>query len=404
MGNLPLEGMRVADLTHDWSGPHCTRILADFGAEVIRIEYVRRLGLFRGGKTENQNYNKQPTWFQVNRNKYAITLDLKCEKEREIFADLVKTADVLVENGRTGVMDRLGLGYEDLSRIKPDLIMLSMPAYGNSGPYACYPAYGAALEVMSGIQNLTAYGENEKPQRIREMDVINGIGGACAVMTALLHRQRTGQGQHVDFSQMELPTHALIGEHLLEYVMNNAHVPPLGNRHRHYAPQGCYRCKGDDKWVTLTVRSEQEWQRFCDALDHPEWMNDARFASRLSRIENHDELDRLIEGWTFKHTHYEAMEILQSHGIPSGAVLDVAEISSDPHLKERDYFVNEVSGSDKPFMGMPFRVTEGTGKVRWRGPDLGQHNKYVLCELLGRSQDEVKPIREEEIGFAYDPE
>ncbi len=401
---LPLNGIRVIDLTHAWSGPHCTRLLADFGAEVIRVEYAQRMGLFRGGIKENQGYNKQPAWFQLNRNKYAITLDLKNEKDRDSFADLVKSADIVIENARTGVMDRLGFGYKKLIGIKPNLIMVSMPAFGNTGPYAINTAYGAVLEAMSGIQNLTAYGKNEKPQRVREMDVVNGIGGACAAMTALLHRQRTGCGQHVDMSQMEFPTHALIGEHLLEFVMNKTHVSPMGNRHLCFAPQGCYRCQGEDKWVTLTVRTEDEWRKLCDVLGHPEWKTDTRFASRVARVENHEELDCLIEEWTTKHTHYEAMRILQNNSIASGAVLNVAEISTDPHLRKRGYFTKSKDGVGGLFPGMPFRLSNGNGGIRWVGPDLGQHNEYVLCEMLGRPRAEVKPINENEIGTAYDTE
>jgi crotonobetainyl-CoA:carnitine CoA-transferase CaiB-like acyl-CoA transferase len=404
MDSLPLQGVRIVDLTHAWSGPHCTRILADFGAEVIVVEYPRRLGLFRGGRTEDQSYNRQPVWHQINRNKCSVTLDLNRGEDRAVFMDLVGVADVIVENGRTGVMDRLSLAYQDLVAVKPDLIMLSMPAYGGTGPYASYPAYGAAIEVMSGIQNLTGYGPDDAPQRFREMDVVNGVGGACAVMTALLHRQRTGEGQHIDFSQMELPTHALIGEHLLEFVMNGVHAPPLGNRHRWFAPQGCYRCKGDDRWITITVRSEEDWKRFCEALGHPEWTTDARFANRSARAENHDELDRLIEEWTLERTNYAAMDVLQKHGIAAGAVLDVADISADPHLQARHYFETGVHGSERPFMGVPFKLSRAPGSVRRRGPDLGEHNEYVVCERLGRSKDDVRAVKEGDLGTAYDPD
>ncbi len=402
--SMPLDGIRVLDMTHAWSGPHCTRILADFGAEVIRVEYTKRLCLFRAGQKKAEVYNNQPIWFQLNRNKYSITLDLKEEKDREIYTDLVRQSDVVVENGRGGVMERLGLAYDNLIEINPDLIVLSMAAYGKTGPYAAYPAYGAVLEVMSGIQNLTGYGQDDRPYRFPEMDVINGIGGAAAVMTALLHRQQTGCGQHIDLSQMELPTHALIGEHLLEYAINNKHALPMGNRHRHFAPRGCYRCQGEDKWVTLTVRSEQEWARFCEALDRLEWKTDKRFSSVAARRANHDELDQLIEKWTGTRTHYEAMQILQSHRVPAGAVLDVADIAGDQHLRSRGYFTNSVGGSDKLFMGMPFRLSRSGGKVRWRGPDLGEHNTLVLRERLGRAEDPIEPVREEEIGTAYDPE
>jgi crotonobetainyl-CoA:carnitine CoA-transferase CaiB-like acyl-CoA transferase len=399
---LPLKGMRVIDLTHSWAGPHCTRVLADFGAEVIRVEYIRRLCMFRGGTKENQAYNKQPSWFHLNRNKCSVTLDLNIEQDKRDLKELIKAADVFIENSRTGIMEKLGFNYKELIKINPDIIMVSMAAYGNTGPDAALGAYGAALEAMSGIQNLTGYGADDKPERIREMDVVNGIGASCAIMTALLYRQKTGYGQHVDFSQMEFSTHALIGEHLLEYAMNNTRVPALGNRHRSFAPQGCYRSKGEDKWITLTVRSDEEWQRFCEAVGHPEWKTDPHFACNSARMENHDELDRLIGEWTLKYTHYEAMRIIQNYNIAAGAVLDLADIKNDPHLKQRGYLIPDVNEPEKQSIGMPFKLSKGAGRVRWRGPDLGQHNEYVLCEILGQSKDEIRPINTEEIGTAYD--
>ena len=396
MNTLPLDGIRIVDLTHDWAGPHATRLLADFGAEVIRVEYIKRLCMLRGGRTDNQMYNKHPMWFQLNRNKFSITLDLKRDEDRETFRDLLGISDALLTNSRTGVMDRLGFGYEDLVKIRPDIIMLSMAGFGNTGPFAGYAGYGATFEALGGIQSLTAYGKNEKPQRIKEMDVINGIAAAGAFMTALLHRQRTGEGQHIDFSHLEASSHALAGEHFLEYAMNGAQSLPLGNRHRVFAPQGCYRCK-DETWVTLTVRSETEWKKFCDALHRPEWKTDPRFSSSSARMKNHDQLDQHIGEWTIEHSHYQAMEILQQHGIPAGAVLDVQELATNPHLRARNHFVSGVAGSDKEFLGVPFRLSSGAGKVRWRGPDLGQHNEQVLCNLLGRPEDAVKPVNEEEI-------
>ena len=402
--NLPLKGVRIVDLSHSWAAPHCARILADFGAEVIKVEYIRRLCLLRGARKESQIYNSHPGWLQVNRNKYSITLDLKDDGDREVLTDLIRTSDVLIENSRTGVMDKMGFGYADVINIKKDLIVLSMSSFGNTGPYAYYAGYGAIFEAVGGIQSLTAYDSNSRPYRIKEMDVTNGLAGASAVMTALVHRQRTGQSQYIDLSQLEASTHTTIGEHLLEYAMNSQQTLPLGNRHWKFAPQGCYRCKGDDKWVALTVRSEQEWERFCDILEHPEWKKDRRFASMPDRIANHDDLDGLIEGWTKERNHFEVMGLLQEKNIPAGAVLDVEELSNDRHLQERGYFVREAEGSHMLFMGMPFILSRGAGEVRRRGPDLGQHNEYVIGELLGRSKDEVKPLREDEIGTAFDPE
>lgn len=404
MRDLPLRGIRVIDLSHSWAAPHCARILADYGAEVIKVEYARRLCLLRGARKEPQVYNGHPAWLQVNRNKYSITLDLESDEDRKILTDLVSMSDVLIENSRDGVMEKLGFGYADVVGMKKDLIVLSMSAFGKTGPYASYAGYGAVFESLSGIQSLTAYDRCSKPYRIKEMDVTNGLAGACAVMTALLYRQRTGVGQHIDLSQLEASTHATIGEHLLEYMLNGTQTLPLGNRHWKFAPQGCYPCKGEDKWVVITIRSDAAWERFCEVVGHPEWISDARFATDEARIENHDLLDRMIGEWTSKHTHYEAMHALQKVGLPAAAVLDVSEIAEDPHLKERNYFINGVEGSDKRFMGMPFKLSKGDGRVRWRGPNLGQHNRHVFCELLKRSAHKIKCFRKEDIGTAFDPE
>jgi len=403
MDKLPLKGIRVIDLSHSWAGPHCSRILADFGAEVIKVEYPRRLCLLRGAKTEEKAYNHHTAWSHINRNKYAITLDLKVEKDGEIFSDMIKTSDVLMENSRTGVMEKLGFGYEDLIKIKPDLIMLSMTAFGQTGPFARYAGYGAVMESLGGIQSLTAYSGATRPTRVKEVDVANGVAGASSIMNALLYRQMTGEGQYIDMSQLEAATHGLIGEHLLAFSANKTQWPPMGNRHPVFAPQGCYRCGGEDKWVVITIGSEDEWQRFLDVLAIPELKEDGRFASRSLRAANHGELDGIIEQWTMERTNEEAMRTLQSHGISAAAVLSVAELSENSHLKDREYFVGPVEGSNKLFMGMPFKFSKASGRVQWQGPDLGQHNEYVVCEMLGRKKNDVPIIREDEIGTAYDP-
>lgn len=401
---LPLDGIRVVDLSHSWAAPHCGRLLADFGAEVIKVEYVRRLCLLRGAKKEGQAYNTHPGWLQVNRNKRSITLDLKNESDRQILKDLVRISDIVLENSRTGVLDKLGVGYQELKQVKNDLIMISMTAFGNTGPYASFAGYGAIMESVGGIQSLTAYDKGAKPSRVKELDVTNGIAGASAVMTALLHRQRTGEGQYIDLSQMETATHGLIGEHLLEYAMKGTQTLPLGNRHRKHAPQGCYRCAGEDKWVTVTVRSDGEWQSLCEIMQRPEWLSDDRFATTKSRIENHDILDSLIEEWTKDRTNHEVMHLLQSCGIPAGAVLDVSELAGDMHLQKRNYFMKEESGSGRMFMGMPFRLSKADARVVSHGPELGRDNEYVFCTLLGRPHSELKPVDESSIATAFDAE
>jgi len=399
---LPLAGVRVVDLSHSWAGPHCTRLLADFGADVVKVEFPRRLCLLRGANRDQGAYNRHPAWWQVNRNKSSIALDLRVPTDRAVLTDLLRVSDVLVENSRPGVLQRLGFGYEELARLAPELVVLAMPAFGSGGPYAGFVGYGAIMEAMSGIQSLTAYEPGGRPFRIKELDVTNGIMGACAVATALWHRQWTGRGQYIDLSQTEAASHALIGAQCLEHMMTGAQPGPVGNGHPAFAPHGCYRCQGEDKWVTITVRSEHEWARFCCLLGHPEWVQDARFATRDARWCHQVALDALIEAWTLPQTHYEVMHRLQATGIPAGAVLTAPELAEDPHLLKRGYFVTEGQPPASRFMGFPFRLAGDEPAVHWRGPDLGAQIPEVAGHLLGRPPAEWPTVPEAAIGTAYD--
>lgn len=398
---LPLAGIRILDLTHSWAAPHATRVLSDFGAEVIRIEYPRRMCMLRGGKLEDEMYNKHPMWFQVSRNKLSITLDFKIEEELECFRELVKISDVVVDNARAGVMKKLGLDYESLQRIKSDIIAVSIPAYGGTGPYAKNAAYGGVMEAMGGILNLTGYIAGDKPVRIKELDVMNGLVGAAATLTALLHRKQTGEGQWVDVSQFEGGMHASVGEHLLEASALGTQSQPRGNRHAFFAPQGCYPCSGEDKWLTVSIRSDSEWTKFCELIGQVKWAKQAEFATVDLRHENHDQLDMLIQKETSKWDQLELMGLLQAEGLCAAAVLNVEDLCKDPHLQERQYFVRAEDGAEGLFPGIPIRLSETPGRIRWPGPILGAHNHEVICELLGK--ESVRPIDESQLGTAYDP-
>jgi len=404
MNGLPLESLRVVDLSHAWAAPHCTRLLADYGAEVIKVEYPRRLCILRGARRDEGLYDRQPAWGQVNRNKLSVTIDLGRPADRDALRDLIRLADVVVMNSRPGSLDRHGFGPADLERLKPDLVILSMPAFGTTGPWSSFAGYGAIFEAMSGIQSLTAYDTESKPARIKEIDTLNGVVGACAVMTALVHRAETGRGQHIDLSQLEAATHATAGEHMLEMVMNGRHTLPLGNRHPHFAPQGCYRCAGEDRWIAITVRSDEEWRRLAAALGQPGWAADPRFTSAAERRRHHDEIDRLIEAWTSTRDHREAMHTLQDAGVAAGAVLDLEEIARDRHLDERRYFTEPQAAPGTRYMGMPIRLAGSVPPVVTPGPRLGEHNTRVRSGLLGRPDNEIPVIGPDDIGLAYDPE
>ncbi len=239
-----LHGIRVLDFSHDWAGPHATRLLADCGADVIKVEYHRRLDGMRGGRLEDERYNRHPRFWQLHRNKRSLTLDLARPGHRERALVLVRWADVVVDASRPGVLDRLGLTLERMRAERPDLIVLRMSAFGATGPDAPHGGYGGSIEPIAGIQALTGYAPGAVPRRVREMDVINGMAGACAVLTALVRRQATGQGAHIDLSQAEAAIAMLAGDQFMAVAAHADDWRVRGNRHREFAPQGCYRCRG----------------------------------------------------------------------------------------------------------------------------------------------------------------
>jgi len=405
MGNrrLPMEGVRIVDLTHDWAGPHATRLLADYGAEVIKIEYVRRMDGMRGGRKEREAYNHHPRWKQINRNKLSVTLDLTNDSQRRIAENLIAHADVVVESSRPGVLDRWKLGFDRMQELKPDIILVSLSAFGQTGPDATYGGYGGGLEALSGVQVLTGYdAETRPPLRIKEIDVTNGVMGACAIMTALVYRTRTGRGQHVDVSQLEAMTSGLIGEHLLGFFDSGIQSPLRGNRHTEHAPSGCYRCAGDDKYVTLCVQTESQWVSLCQLIGHPNAALDPQFATPALRHAAHDAIDRMITHWTGGRTHEAAMACLQDRGIAAGAVLNAEEVANNVHLQARAFFAAARDGSPGNYPGPPFVLSGERPGIRRIGPRLGEHNDEVLGGMVGKLKEGEYRYGPEEIGTAFD--
>ncbi|HET8880767.1 MAG TPA: CoA transferase [Solimonas sp.] len=385
----PLAGIRVLDLTHDWAGPHCARLLADHGAEVIKIEYPQRLDGMRGGMPDK--VNDHPRVWQLHRNKRSLTLDLRDETHRRVFAALVEESDVVLENSRPGVMARFGYDYAALRTLKTDIIMVSMSAFGSDGPYAQYAGYGGTLEAICGIQDLTAYEADGRRFRVREMDVTNGIAGACAVMTALWHRQRSGEGQWIDLAESETAAW-LMGEQFIAAARAPASVAPRGNRHAQFAPQGCYRCVGDDRWLTLTIRDDAEWSKLAARIGGSAL--DAAYATVDGRRAAHDALDALIDAWTASADAATLARELQRDGLAAGMVYTAADVVADAHLQARGW-LQQVDGDRLP--GLPFRFARGGG-VRHRGPDLGAAN----AALFGRFGLPLPDIGAAKLRTAYE--
>ena len=388
----PLAGCRILDFTHDWAGPHAARVLGDFGAEVIKVEFHGRLDGMRGAYPER--VNGFPRFWQLHRNKQSITLDLKHPDDRALCHALVRDTDVVLENGRPGVMARLGVDYDSLRALKPDIILASLSAFGATGPYQGYAGYGGTLEAISGVQSLTAYAEGETPYRVREMDVINGMFGAAAVMSALLQRDANGTGEHVDLSENETSIWTL-GAILAGLPDAQTQPAALGNRHPQHAPQGCYPCEGEDRWLTLCIRDDAEWARLAahigdDAL-RPEWR------TVEGRRADHDAIDTVIADWTRSQDTLALMASLQADGLAAGTVMNAADLHASDHLAARAWFITH---EKLTVPGFPFHFASAGGTVRSLGPDLGQDNaRHFVQHPRGlAAQPDLSP---DKLGTAY---
>ena len=385
-----LSGIRVVDVTTNLAGPYATRFLAMLGAEVIRIEHGKRLDVLR--RRSESDFNA------TNLGKMSVTLDLKSAKGLELAKKLIKISDVVVESFRPGVMTELGLGYEAVREVKPEVLMVSLSGFGATGPERNFASWASIFAAMSGVSYITGYEDSIATEFRGSFDTRVGQMVALAVMTGLVHNRRTGLGQHIDVSAIESQI-CSIGDVVMDYTMNGRICERAGNRHSYMAPHNAYRCVGEDCWVSIAVGKDTEWKALCEAIGKPELTKDERFKDLLSRWENQEALDEIITTWTSERTDYEVMEILQKVGVAAMPVLSAPEIFSDPHLLERR-FVQEVEHPKigKRFVfGTPWRIEGETPHDAKRGPLLGEHNDYVFCDLLGFSKEEVSRLMEEKV-------
>lgn len=405
----PLSGIRVLDLTRLWSGPLTGRILADLGAEVIHIvgratlsgapvsaETACRLGIYPENRPGERPWNRLSSDHDFHRNKKSLTLELQTPEGRELFKRLVRKSDVVLENFSPRVMANFGLTYEELKKIRSDIIYCSLSGYGHCGPKRDDVAYGSNIEAFSGLSSLTGY-TKEGPLLAGNPfpDAAAALHGAAAVLTALVFRQRSGQGQHIDLSQAESAA-CLIGETVLAFGLTGEVPRRRGNRHLYYAPHGCYRCRGEDQWLALAVFEEEEWRALARIIDRPDWLKEEKLAHPRQRVADQDELDQAITAWTEKRTPDEAMTLLQKAGVPAGAVRKANELLDDPHLGERGFFVTITHPECGPrrYCSLPIGFSGFQLSPGRPAPCLGQDNDYILQELLGFSEEEVKDLEE----------
>lgn len=402
---LVLEGIRILDLGMFWAGPYAGGILADMGAEVIKVESCRRpdplriqaRGLYPNGEPGERSWNRSGMINDRARNKYGITLDLSLPQGRDVFKRLVKISDVVLENFSRRVVRNLELEYPLLREVNPAIILLSLSSQGLIGPEKDNVSFGPTLEQIGGLASLTGYSDEMSSfASYAYPDALAGMLGAGSVIAALRSRRRTGQGMHIDLSQRELTT-SIIGETLMDYAMNGRIHEPIGNRDSSKAPCGCYPCQGKDEWVTIVVASDEEWASLCQVMGREDLVNDSRFADVISRWKNQDEIDRTVSEWTRKQDHYQIMNRLQETGIAAGAVLTVAEIFDDVHMKERDFFPVQTHPEAGTFLckGKPMRFSKTPLRNDMPAPCLGEHNTFVYGTLLGMSQEEIDGLERE---------
>lgn len=325
----------------------------------------------------------------------------------DIFLRLVNVSDVVLENNVPQTMDKLGVSYEVLKHARPDIILVRVPGFGLSGPYANHRAFGSQMEALTGLTGIRGHPDLPPPTRgiTYLADAAGGLAGAYATLAALCQRKRTGRGQMVEAATTEVLFH-YIGEAVMDYTMTRRVQGPLGNRHPSLAPHGCYPCKGDDSWMVIAVGSDEEWGRLCQAMGEPEWASDEVFSTVLGRYHNQDRLDRCIGQWTRKHDHIELMHRLQAHGVAAGAVLDQQELFSDPHMQHRGFFeeLTQPETGTHQYPGMMWKMARTPNRIRRPAPMLGEHNEWVHRELLGIAQDEYRRLEDAgHIGMDYPP-
>jgi crotonobetainyl-CoA:carnitine CoA-transferase CaiB-like acyl-CoA transferase len=379
------------------AGPWIGRLMAYCGAEVIRVESTQRPDVTRQyippwAPELGVQPQLSPWLTDWNAGKRCVALDLTHPAAAVLVKRLITICDVVVENYSTGVMDKLGLGYAELARAKPDIVMLSTSGYGDTGPSRRYVTWGPNIEALSGLSTVSGFPHRDCTiSQYAYPDALSALHGLFAVMCALDYRRRTGKGQYINLSQFEA-TVAGSGHVLMEYLANGREPQRLGNRALHVAPHGCYRCQGEDRWCAITVCTDAEWRSFCDVVGQPGWTTDPRFATLAARLEHVEELDGLVEQWTASRDPYEVMNALQHAGIAAGVVQNVEDqFRRDQQLTARGFFehIEHAQKGTVVATGIPLGLTGTPGRSGRAGVAVGEDNEYVFGEVLGMTREEI---------------
>ena len=392
--NAPLAGLRVLDLGQVWAGPLVSRYLADYGADVIKVQTTKRP--WGSGVPGSFDPSEPLAWEWILRNRRSIALDLKEPEGLELFERLCGVVDVVVDNYAPRVMPSFGVDYARLTAQHPRLIMMAMPSAGLDGPWANLVSYGPSLTGLFGMKSLNGYPEDRSVmEEAAELDPIASAYGALAVLAALASRSRTGRGQFIELAQGEAGF-AGLAEAVIDYTWNGRDTGPVGNSHRYLAPHGVYRCAGEDQWIGIACETEEEWRALARAAGREDWLAREDFATREGRIAARTALDREIGAWTASQDKRALTEALQAEGIAAFPVLDAAEVIADPHLAERRrrFVLHEDYPGSELLNGNPWSLSEAPPRLRLPAPVFGAHNVEVLAEYLGMSEAEVRRLEE----------
>ncbi len=383
----PLQGIRVVELTKVWAGPYTGKLLSYLGAEVIRVESLGSMDVTRTYGVED--INNAPGWKAVNPQKLSVQINMKSEEGLSRLKDLLATADVLVENLRPGAMERLGLGYEAVKAVRPDIIYVSMGMYGAEGPLAYQTGYAPCFAALGGLSALVGYeGEAPTGMNVRYADSTFGTAAAYAAAVALFHRGRTGAGQFIDVSAVETMS-SMIGDALINYSLNGVVEQCNGNRRAEMAPHGVYPCAGGD-WIAIAAHSDQAWQALAGLLG---LAADERFANLAGRKAHEVELDKLLGEWSCSQEVSGLVELLQAAGVAAAKSENSLDLIADANLWAREFYPNvtDAHAGSRMTVGPSWKMTR-MAEITDGAPALGEHNTYVYGEILGLSEAEQEEL------------